>query len=87
MQPLCALAFIYDGIFKGLGWMKELRDVLLFSTFIVFIPTLLIANSYGYKLEGIFFAFTLVYPKSYLYSSCCDFKFFNKIQIGLIGDT
>ena len=33
MQPLCALAFIYDGIFKGLGWMKELRNVLLFSTF------------------------------------------------------
>lgn len=59
MQPFCALAFIYDGIFKGLGWMKELRNVLLFSTFIVFIPTLLIADSYGYKLEGIFFAFTL----------------------------
>ena len=59
MQPFCALAFIYDGIFKGLGWMKKLRDVLLFSTFIVFIPTLLIADSYAYKLEGIFFAFTL----------------------------
>lgn len=59
MQPFCALAFIYDGIFKGLGWMKELRNVLLFSTFIVFIPTLLIADSYAYKLEGIFFAFTL----------------------------
>jgi putative MATE family efflux protein len=59
MQPFCALAFIYDGIFKGLGWMKKLRNVLLFSTFIVFIPTLLIADSYAYKLEGIFFAFTL----------------------------
>jgi len=59
MQPLCAVAFIYDGIFKGLGWMKELRNVLLFSTFIVFIPTLLITDSYGYKLEGVFFAFTL----------------------------
>ena len=59
MQPLCAVAFIFDGIFKGLGWMKKLRNVLLFSTFIVFIPTLLIADSYGYKLEGIFLAFTL----------------------------
>ena len=59
MQPLCAIAFIFDGIFKGLGWMKKLRNVLLFSTFIVFIPTLLITDSYGYKLEGIFLAFTL----------------------------
>jgi putative MATE family efflux protein len=59
MQPLCAIAFIYDGVFKGLGWMKELRNVLLFSTFMVFLPTLLLADSYGYKLEGIFFAFTL----------------------------
>jgi len=59
MQPLCAVAFIFDGIFKGLGWMKKLRNVLLFSTFIVFIPTLLITDSYGYKLEGIFLAFTL----------------------------
>ena len=59
MQPLCAIAFIFDGIFKGLGWMKKLRNVLLFSTFIVFIPTLLITDSYGYKLEGIFSAFTL----------------------------
>jgi len=59
MQPLCAVAFIFDGIFKGLGWMKKLRNVLLFSTFIVFIPTLLITDSYDYKLEGIFLAFTL----------------------------
>ena len=59
MQPLCAIAFIFDGIFKGLGWMKELRNVLLFSTFIVFVPTLLITDSFGYKLEGIFLAFTL----------------------------
>ena len=59
MQPLCAIVFIFDGIFKGLGWMKELRNVLLFSTFIVFIPTLLITDSYGYKLEGIFLAFVL----------------------------
>ena len=59
MQPLCAIAFIFDGIFKGLGWMKKLRNVLLFSTFIVFIPTLLNTDSYGYKLEGIFLAFTL----------------------------
>jgi MATE family multidrug resistance protein len=58
MQPLCALAFIYDGIFKGLGKMKFLRNVLLFSTFIVFIPVLFILDYFDYKLYAIFAAFT-----------------------------
>ena len=58
MQPLCAIAFIFDGIFKGLGKMKHLRNVLLFSTFIVFIPILFWLDSIGYKLHGIFIALT-----------------------------
>ena len=58
MQPLCALAFIFDGIFKGLGEMKHLRNVLLFSTFIVFIPILFWLDRIGYKLHGIFIALT-----------------------------
>ena len=58
MQPLCAIAFIFDGIFKGLGNMKHLRNVLLFSTFIVFIPILFWLDSIGYKLHGIFIALT-----------------------------
>ncbi|MDW5289562.1 MATE family efflux transporter [Formosa sp. PL04] len=59
MQPLCALAFIFDGMFKGLGRMKYLRNVLLVSTFLVFIPTLLILDYYDYKLYAIFIAFTV----------------------------
>jgi MATE family multidrug resistance protein len=59
MQPLCALAFIYDGIFKGLGKMKYLRNVLILSTFLVFVPTLLVLDYYNYKLYAIFSAFTL----------------------------
>lgn len=59
MQPLCALAFIFDGMFKGLGRMKYLRNVLLVSTFFVFIPALLFFDYYNYKLYGIFIAFTL----------------------------
>ena len=58
MQPLCALAFIFDGIFKGLGKMKHLRNVLLFSTFIVFLPILFWLDYNDYKLYGIFIAFT-----------------------------
>ena len=58
MQPLCALAFIYDGIFKGLGKMEYLRDVLLFSTFLVFVPVLFILDHFDYKLFAVFTAFT-----------------------------
>ncbi len=58
MQPLCALAFIFDGMFKGLGKMKYLRNVLLFSTFLVFLPILFWLDSLNYKLYGIFIALT-----------------------------
>lgn len=58
MQPLCALAFIFDGIFKGLGKMEDLRNVLLLSTFLVFIPVLLIVDYFDLKLYGIFIALT-----------------------------
>lgn len=59
MQPLCALAFIFDGIFKGLGKMKMLRNVLLFSTVLVFVPILFWLDYLNYKLDGIFIAFTI----------------------------
>lgn len=58
MQPLCALAFIFDGIFKGLGKMKTLRNVLLLSTLFIFVPILFWLDSLDYKLYGIFTAFT-----------------------------
>lgn len=58
MQPFCALAFIFDGIFKGLGKMKYLRNVLLFSTFIIFIPVLFWLDYLDYKLKAIFTAMT-----------------------------
>ena len=31
MQPICAVTFVFDGIFKGLGKMAALRNVLLLS--------------------------------------------------------
>ncbi|MEZ4797044.1 MAG: MATE family efflux transporter [Flavobacteriaceae bacterium] len=58
MQPFCALAFIFDGVFKGLGKMKYLRNVLLFSTFVVFIPILFWLDALDYKLYAIFTAMT-----------------------------
>jgi len=58
MQPFCALAFIFDGVFKGLGKMKYLRNVLLFSTFVVFVPILFWLDALDYKLYAIFIAIT-----------------------------
>jgi putative MATE family efflux protein len=59
MQPFCALAFVFDGIFKGLGKMKDLRNVLVTATLVIFIPGLLISDYLNLKLHGIFIAFTL----------------------------
>ena len=57
-QPINAVTFIYDGIFKGMGEMKYLRNLLLLSTGLVFIPTLLIFDYLGFKLVAIWIAFT-----------------------------
>ncbi len=59
MQPLCALAFIFDGMFKGMGKMKDLRNLLLLSTILIFIPVLFFMDSLNLKLHAIFIAFTL----------------------------
>ena len=57
MQPICSIAFIYDGIFKGMGEMKYLRNVLLLSTAFVFTPVLLYFDAIDYKLYAIWIAF------------------------------
>lgn len=59
MQPLNAIAFVFDGIFKGLAEAVTLRNTLLIATFFGFIPTLLIADYFGLKLYGIWLAFTV----------------------------
>ena len=58
-QPINGFAFVFDGIFKGLGFMKYLRNVLMGATFLGFIPTLLICDYFGLKLYGIWIAFVI----------------------------
>jgi len=58
MQPICAVAFIFDGVFKGLGKMKDLRNVLLGSTIFVFIPIVFLLDYFEWQLSGIFVAMT-----------------------------
>lgn len=55
-QPFNALGFTLDAIFKGLGEMKYLRNILVAATFFGFIPTLYIGNYLDLKLKGIWVA-------------------------------
>ncbi|WP_340199501.1 MATE family efflux transporter [Ascidiimonas sp. W6] len=57
MQPLNAVAFMFDGIFKGLGEAVYLRNSLLAATFLGFTPVLLITDFLDWKLHGIWLAF------------------------------
>lgn len=59
MQPINAIAFVYDGIFKGLAKASTLRNTLIIATFIGFIPALLIADYFQLKLYAIWIAFTV----------------------------
>jgi len=59
MQPLNGVAFIFDGIFKGLGFMKYLRNTLLIATLLGFVPTIMILDYFGFRLYGIWIAFTI----------------------------
>ncbi|GAA4273357.1 MATE family efflux transporter [Aquimarina gracilis] len=59
MLPINALAFVGDGIFKGLGETGYLRNVLLGSTFLGFLPTLLIARYFNWQLHGVWIAISV----------------------------
>lgn len=58
-QPISAITFIFDGMFKGMGEMKYLRNLLLLATSFVFLPTLFIFDYYNFKLTAIWIAFTV----------------------------
>lgn len=55
-QPLNALGFTLDAIFKGLGEMKYLRNVLIGATFIGFLPILYLGKYLNWGIKGIWLA-------------------------------
>jgi len=59
MQPINAIAFVYDGIFKGLAEAVTLRNLLIVATFLGFTPVLLVTDYFNLKLYGIWMAFTV----------------------------
>jgi putative MATE family efflux protein len=59
MQPVNAIAFVYDGLFKGLAEAKVLRNTVITATFLGFVPTLIICDYFDLKLTGIWIAFSV----------------------------
>ncbi|WP_397302737.1 MATE family efflux transporter [Nonlabens ulvanivorans] len=59
MQPINAVAFVFDGIFKGWGEASYLRNLLFGLTAFVFIPALLILDYVNFQLNAIWVAFGL----------------------------
>ncbi len=57
--PINTVAFVLDGLFKGLGEMKYLRNVLLSATFLGFVPILYISKIVDWGLYGIWAALTI----------------------------
>lgn len=57
--PMNTLAFVLDGLFKGLGEMKYLRNTLLAATFLGFVPALFLGKYLGWGFYGIWIAFTV----------------------------
>ena len=54
--PIAAVAFIYDGLFKGMGKMRLLRNALLAATFLGYLPVLYLGKALGWGLYGIWAA-------------------------------
>jgi len=59
MQPINAIAFVFDGIFKGLAEAATLRNLLIVATFFGFLPVLLIGDFFELKLYAIWIAFSV----------------------------
>ena len=57
--PISGITFIFDGMFKGMGKMKFLRNVLILSTGLAFLPTLLLFDFLELKLFAIWIAFII----------------------------
>ena len=55
--PINSIAYSFDGVFKGLGEAKFLRNILIIGTFIIFIPIIMFTDYLGLGLFSIWVAF------------------------------
>lgn len=57
--PMNAIAFVLDGLFKGLGEMKYLRNVLILATGLGFLPSLILGKYLNWGLYGVWIAISV----------------------------
>ena len=57
--PINSIAFVFDGLFKGMGEMRYLRNVLIAATFFGFVPLVYLGKYLEWGLYGIWGAFTV----------------------------
>ncbi len=57
MQPINAIAFVYDDLFKGMAQAKTLRNTQLLATFLGFVPVLITLDILNFKIYAIWIAF------------------------------
>lgn len=57
MQPLNAIAFVYDDVYKGMAEAITLRNTQLIATFLGFVPTLFVLDYFEFKIFAIWIAF------------------------------
>ena len=58
MQPITAIAFLFSGVYKGMGFTQVLRDAFIIATLLGFFPAFYVCQSIlEWGLSGIWAAF------------------------------
>ncbi|MGB5171711.1 MATE family efflux transporter [Eudoraea sp.] len=75
--PINSIAFVFDGLFKGLGEMKYLRNVLIGATFLGFIPILFLNRYLDFGLTGIWIGLS---AWMFIRAAALVWKFYRKFR-------
>lgn len=59
MQPLNAVAFLFDGVYKGLGETKRLRNTFVIALLLGFIPAIFVFRYFNLGMVGIWLSFVV----------------------------
>ncbi len=60
LSPLVSFwSFLFDGVFVGATWAREMRNTMLFSAFVVFVPAFYLGQLAGMGNHGLWLAFVI----------------------------
>jgi len=58
VSPLVSFwSFLFDGVFVGATWAREMRNTMIASTFLVFVPVFYLTQVFGLGNHGLWLAF------------------------------